>query len=151
MIYKYNFSIAGDNFYPDTIIDKIQGSFLPDSWFKPGDKKFYNKHEDFEYGGMSFWHPKKFSTEDNVIEYEEAFIEFIEKNYSLFIENGVDDLQIYIEIYYDGVQCNFEIFSRLLLKKLAQFDVALPISVYALKEEKIEEWENEIRLSWQSD
>ncbi|RFS14939.1 hypothetical protein [Emticicia sp. C21] len=112
MIFKYTFSIFGDNFYPDTIIDKIQGDFLINSYFKPTDKKFINRPDEYDFGGMSFWNPKKFSTEGEIIKYEESFIDFIEKNYSLFTENGVNDLQIYIEIYYDGVQCNFEIFNR---------------------------------------
>lgn len=142
MIFKYYFSISGDNFYPDRIIDNIQGSFLINSYFKPGDKKFAGKSDEYEYGGMSFWHPKKFSTEDNIIEYDESFIEFIEKNKSLFIANGVDKLEIYMEIYFDGGQCNFQIFDRVSLKKLANSEVFLPVSVYVLTEE-------EIRLNWE--
>lgn len=149
MIFKYYFSISGDNFYPDRIIDNIEGSFLVASYFKPSDKKFADKSDEYDYGGMSFWHPKKFSTRDSIIEYDESFIEFIEKNYSLFIANDVTDLQIFIEIYFDGGQCNFEIFDKVLLKKLANFDVSLPISVYVLKEEELQEWEEEIRLNWE--
>lgn len=150
MIYKYDFSISGGTFYPEKIISKIKGNFIVESCFSPIDKKSHNKEEEYGYGGISFWHPQKFSTEDSVIEYEKAFIEFIEKNYNTFIESGVDDLQIFIEIYFDGGQCNFEIFNRGLLKKLTNFGVSLPISVYVLKEEDIKKWEDEVKLVWES-
>lgn len=148
MIYKYSFSISGDDFYPEKITDKIQGDFIVDSYFNPTDKKFNNKLDIYGYGGMSFWHPKKYSTENEIIKYEKAFVDFIEKNYCLFIENGVSDLDIFIEIYFDGGQCNFEIFNKELLKILANYDVSLPASVYILNDAKIQEWENEIKLNW---
>jgi hypothetical protein len=149
MIYKYDFSVLGDNFYPSSIIDKIEGDFLVDSYFSPTDKNERKPSEEYGFGCMSFWHPKKFSTENRIVEYDLAFIEFIEKNYSMFVENGVNDLQIFIEIYFDGGQCNFEIFDKHLLKKLVQFGASLPISVYILKKRELRKWENEINMSWE--
>lgn len=149
MIYKYFFSVSGDNLYPEQILDKIQGDFIVDSYYSPTDKKFDNNSDDYQYGGISFWHPNKFSIEDNVVEYERCFIEFIEKNYLLFTKNGADEFQIFIEIYYSGDQCNFEIFNKFLLKKLSIFEVSIPISVFILAEEELQEWENEIKLIWE--
>lgn len=148
MIYKYNFSISGDNFYPEKVIEKIQGNFIVDSFFNPNDQRGFDLPGIYGYGGISFWHPLKFSTGTNIIDYEYETIEFIEGNYQLFTENGVDDLQVFIEIYSDERQCNFEIFNKELLKKLASFEVSLPISVYVLNEEEIQKWENEIELTW---
>ena len=150
MIYKYNFSILGDNFYPEKIIDKIQGDFLVESFFNPTDKIEIDLPDVYGFGGMYFWHPQKFSTGENIMEYENGFIKFIEENYLLFIKNGVDDLQIFIEIYFDGGQCNFEIFNKELLKKLGNFGVSLPISVYILKKRQIHKWKKEIKLVWES-
>lgn len=150
MIFKYSFSISGDDFYPGKIISKIQGDFVVESYFNPTDIRAFGLPGAYGYGGISFWHPQKFSTEENIIEYEKGFIEFIEKNYQFFTENGVDDLQIFIEIYFDGGQCNFEVFNKELLKKLSNFGVSLPISLYVLKDEEIEKWENEIKLEWES-
>ncbi len=42
MICKYTLSIAGDNFYPEKIVNKLQGDFIIDSFFSPKDKKFNN-------------------------------------------------------------------------------------------------------------
>ena len=150
MIFKYRFSVEGDNFYPELILNNIQGDFVVDSYFNPTDKKVDNKPDEYGYGSFSFWHKNKFSTEDDIAEYEKDFIEFIEKNHSLFVENRATDFEIFIEIYFDGGQCNFEIFTKQLLKKIGDFKVSLPISVYLLKNEEIQRWEDEIRLVWES-
>lgn len=141
-------SVSGSGFYPERIINEIQGDFIIDSYFKPTDKTFGDKSHEYGYGGISFWHPKKFSTEESISNYEKGFIEFIEENNKLFVENGVDSLEIYIEIYYDGEQCNFEIFNKELLARLKNFEVSLPISVYCLASAEIEGWEKEIKSSW---
>ena len=149
MIFKYDFSISGDNFFPEKIIDKIQGGFTTMSFFSPKDKKKVNENEEYGFGSMSFWHPKKFTTEERISEYENSFIEFIEINYNVFIEYKVTDLQILVELFYDGGQCNFEIFSKDLLKRLVNFGVSIPVSIYVLEEDKLVEWENEIRKNWE--
>lgn len=148
MVYKYSFSVSGDDFYPERILKNIQGDFAIDSYFKPTDFKFVDKTEEYGYGSISFWHPKKFSTEGNILKYENDFIEFLEKNYSSFIENGANEFEIFIEIYFDGGQCNFEIFNKELLKSLGNFGVSLPISVYVLNNEEIQKWEDEVKLVW---
>ncbi|HMQ70797.1 MAG TPA: hypothetical protein PKC58_17610 [Ignavibacteria bacterium] len=150
MIYKYSISISGDDFYPQNVLEKIQGNFVVNNYFKPTDKKPINISEEYGYGSMSFLHPNKSSTENEIIEYEMGFIEFIEKNFSFFTENGANEFEIFIEIYFDGGQCNFEIFSKDLLKKLGSFGVSLPISIYVLKNEEIQKWEDEIKIVWES-
>lgn len=150
MIFKYSFSVAGDNFYPEKILNNIHGDFVIDSYFSPTDKKVDNKPDEYGYGNLSFWHKNKFSTEGEIAKYERDFIDFIEKNNSLFVENGVNDFEIFIEIYFDGGQCNFEIFNKQLLKQVGDFGVSLPISVYLLKSEEIQKWEDEVKLVWKS-
>jgi hypothetical protein len=150
MIYKYNFSISGDCFDPEKVIERIQGDFIIVSSFRPTDKKFLNSFEEYGYGNLSFWHKRKFSTDDFLIKYENDFVEFIVKNHSLFVENGANEFEIFLEIYSDGGQCNFEIFNKELLGKLSNIGVSLPISVYVLKRREIKKWEAEIKLDWSS-
>lgn len=147
MIYKYSFSITGDNFYPERVIKNIK-VFEIGSFFSPTDKRVGVKIEEYGYGNLSFWHPKKFATEDEILIYEKDFIEFIEKNYHLFIDNGANELEIFIEIYFDGGQCNFEIFDKEILKKISKFGISMPISIYVLSDEEIQKWEHEIKLHW---
>ena len=149
MIYKINLSISGDNLFPEKIINKISGKFIVDSFHSPTDKKFEDGNDIYGYGTIFFWHPKKFASQDNVSEYEEAFVDFLENNYSLFVDEGTQDFVLYIEIYYDGGQCNFEVFNSKLLEKMARFRVSIPVSVYTLNQKELQEWEDEIETAWQ--
>ena len=149
MIYKYSLSVSGDRFYPERILTNIQGDFIADSYFNPTDQKFENEPDEYGCGSLIFLHKNKCSTEDEIRKYEEDFIEFIKDNHILFIENGATEIEIFIEIYYDGGQCNFEIFNRELLKQIGDFEVALPVSIYALTKEEIQQWKSEISWSWQ--
>jgi hypothetical protein len=148
MIYKYNFSISGDDFYPEQIFNSIQGDFEINSYFNPKTLIVNAKSGEYGYGNLAFWHPKKFATEDDILEYEKDFVEFIEKNYSLFIDNGVNEFEMFIEIYFDGGQCNFELFNKDFFKKVAKIGVSIPVSIYVLSTDDIQKWENEIRLNW---
>jgi hypothetical protein len=150
MIYKFSVSVSGDNFYPENVLKNILGDFVVESYFNPSDSKPINISEDYGYGIISFTHPKKYSTENEIIKYEKDFLEFIEKNYYSFVENGVDDIEIFLEVYFDGGQCNFEIFNKEALKKISSMGVSLPISIYLLSEDEIEKWENEISPEWES-
>ena len=95
-----------------------------------------------------FWNMKNFSTEKYIEKYEKNFIDFLEKNYLLFTKNGANIFSLYIEVYYDGGQCNFEIFNKTLLKKITKLNVSIPVSVYTLSKEKLQEWADEIELNW---
>lgn len=148
MIYKYILSVSGDSFYPERTLGDIYGDFIIDSYFKPTDKKTVNNSEEYAYGSISFLHSKKFSTEYEILNYENDFIEFLKKNYSCFVKNGVTEFEIFMEVYFDGGQCNFEVFNKELLKSIGGFNVSLPISIYVLKKEEVKKWENEIKLIW---
>lgn len=146
MIYKYEFSISGDNFDPEQLVKIVNDQFIIDSYFTSSDRK--SNGEKYGFGNMSFLHPLKYATEFEVRDYEKSFVDFVERNYSIFKKYGGDDFQFFIEIYYDGVQCNFEIFDKELLRKLGSMGVSLPVSVYSLEVKEILKWEAEINEAW---
>jgi len=155
-VYSYGILIFGDNFYPQNILKKIQGNFvIDDDYFCPTDvRKFWggiisDDDDIYGYGCMLFSHPLKQATDKYRFKYEKKFVEFIEENYQLFKENGVDDIRIFMEVFYEG-QCNFEIFNKTLLKRLAKYNVSLPISIYAFPKRKMQKWEKEINVIWES-
>ncbi|MEN9638926.1 MAG: hypothetical protein RLZZ262_794 [Bacteroidota bacterium] len=150
MIYKYTLSVTGNEFYPSIVLGEIQGDFLTVNQFNPNDKPSSSNSIAYGYGCVSFWHPNHASTEDEILNYENSLVEFLIKNYNLFIRHGVQTIEIFMEIFFDGRQCNFEVFSNTLLKKLSNFGVSLPISIYVLEEEKIQQWEEEIRHVWKN-
>ena len=153
-VYSYGISIFGDNFYPQNILKKIQGNLIiDDDYFCPTDIRkswsgiIYDDNDFYGYGCMGFSHPLRQAIGNYMLQYEKDFVEFIEKNYQLFKENGVDDIRIFMEVFYEG-QCNFEIFNKKLLKRLAKYNVSLPISVYAFPKRKMQKWEKEINVRW---
>lgn len=148
MIYKYEFSVSGDYLRPESFIKSVEAGFIIDSYFKRDDKK--RNGEEYGYGSISFWHPQKFATVTRIKEYENSFVHFVERNYSLFTKHGGNDFQFLVEIYYDGGQCNFEIFNKDLLQRLGSMGISIPVSVYSLQEEEILKWETEINFSWGS-
>jgi hypothetical protein len=147
MIFKITFSATGDLFLPSKIIDKVNGNFVIKSIHSPGDQ-FANREGAYDFGTISYWHPKQFATDDNIAAYEDDFIQFITANQQIFQENLADDLSLYIEVYFDRGQCNFEIFSKSSLTTLANANISLPISVYVLDDTKLQEWEAEVVSAW---
>jgi len=148
MIYKFILSISGDKFDLNAIFNIIEGNFIVESYFFASDKKFENRIDEYGYSSISFFHPLKYCIDDNIDKYEHSFIEFINQNISSFLMCGATDFDIYMEIYFDGQQCNFEIFNKEQLKKLAEYGFSLPISIYMLEDEYYSKWETEIRNLW---
>lgn len=88
---------------------------------------------------------------ERVNSYHAWFASFLELNHPAIIEHGADDLRIFMEVFYaKGHQCNFEIFDKEAISVFGKFNVALPISIYALREDITAEWAREIEQEWQS-
>ena len=140
LIYKITLTLSGDNFFPSDILSKLTGVLNIVGYHSPTDKNEYDKN-DYGFGAIFFMHPKIFTISGEGTQYEEDFIDFFEKYNSLFIKSGADELDFFTEIYYSGEQCNFEIFDRKLLSRInkLQNNIALPVSVYHLKEKEIKE------------
>jgi hypothetical protein len=156
MIYSYSLSVSGDNFYPENILEQfVQGNLIVDSFLSPADKKrLWNGtllSENYGFGSLSFRHFNKWTNDEFISKYEFDFVEFLDKYYQLFIENGAGDIRILMEIFYDGGQCNFEIFDKTLLTRLTKYNVSLPISISTLSKKELKKWENEIKLLWKTD
>lgn len=149
MIFKIILIVAGKSFLPGTILDKINEHFQISSMNNPSDKKFNNREDVYGFGSISFFHPRKFSTEETIFDYNEWLINFLRNNYRIFVDGGADNFQFFIEVYYEGEQCNFEIFNQDQLQKISNIKISLPVSVYKLGNMEMEKWEEEIRTDWE--
>jgi hypothetical protein len=150
MVFKIILRITGEYFTPDSILDKLNGQFIISSRNNPKDKKFENREDKYGFGSISFFHPKKFATEESISIYNEWQIKFLKNNYGVFVEGGADSFQYFIEIYYEGDQCNFEIFSPNELGEISNIRISLPVSVYKFSHVELGKWEEEIRKDWES-
>ncbi|MDJ1467597.1 hypothetical protein QNI19_18670 [Cytophagaceae bacterium DM2B3-1] len=148
MIYKISLVISGDNLVPEKVIEGTSKDFIVVSYNSPTDRKFADKEDLYGYGVITFWHTKKFATRENIHTFEGEYVAFIENNFSLFTLNGATDFELYMEVYYDGGQCNFEIFDKDLVARLAKFRISIPVSVYVLSDLELNKWMKEIELTW---
>jgi hypothetical protein len=139
--------LCGDKLDSDTLVSKLQGDYT-----------ICNREEigniADNQGAMGIAPPMESVVDDDyerVDRYHAWFASFLETNYHVFTECGADDLRIFMEVFYaEGYQCNLEIFDREAISIFGKFNVALPISVYALQEDTINEWVKKIEQDWQN-
>ncbi len=138
--FKITLQLIGDNFHPSEIIERMEEEYTLSDYHHPGDKMFENSTNRYDFGELSLMHPRVFGLENDNWEYEEWFVNFIERYHDLFNSNGIDDFRIFIDVFYSGDQCNFEIFNKNLVKRLGRcIDFSMPISIYKLKQKDIRE------------
>jgi hypothetical protein len=84
---------------------------------------------------------------EQVDNYHAWFASFLEMNHNLLAVCGADDLRIFMKVFYaEGHQCNLEVFDRKSLATIGKFNVALPLSIYALSAEAINRWAAEVKI-----
>ncbi|KAB5264412.1 hypothetical protein F9959_03775 [Bacteroides stercoris] len=83
-------------------------------------------------------HPTDIGIEYNMEIYNQWYVNFIDKNYSALKNNGLDRINIFINVFYSG-QCNFEIFDSQSMSILSKYNVSLPISVFHLSNNELKE------------
>ena len=73
---------------------------------------------------ISIEHPIDIGIEYNMEIYNQWYVDFIENNHSTLKHNGLDKINIFINVFYSG-QCNFEIFESQSLSILSKYNVSL--------------------------
>jgi hypothetical protein len=138
VIFRITLQLIGDQFFPGKLIDNLKSNSLVADFHDPGDKIWADKEETYDFGMVSILYPRTFGLQYDE-EYQEWYIKFIEENSINLVENDVNDVRLFIEVFYDG-QCNFEIFDKELIHRMSRcMKVSLPISIYHLKDEEIKE------------
>ena len=87
---------------------------------------------------ISIEHPTDIGIEYNMEIYNQWYVDFIENNHSTLKHNGLDKINIFINVFYSG-QCNFEIFESQSLSILSKYNESLPISVFHLSNNELKE------------
>jgi hypothetical protein len=133
MIFKIFLSVFGEFTSYSNLKSEVLGDFL-----------IFDDGHGESFDSISFWHPRKFSTNEGILAYEGWYIDFLLKNYKTFMRHGAKNFEFYYELYYTGEQCNFEIMNSSLLERISSIPTSFPVSVYLLSDEKYTEWETEI-------
>ncbi len=134
--------LSGLNLDPTILLSQLNIECYVEFSYKKGDAiSLGHRNRVANCGTIVLGHPQKYSTSNNFDEYELWYINLIEKHYNDFINAGVDeeDINLYTYVYYDGSQLNFELFSTDILKRLSKFNINLPITVFTLTIEELDE------------
>lgn len=95
---------------------------------------------------ISIEHPTDIGIEYEMEKYHQWYVKFVENNYSILRNNGLEYANIFINVFYKG-QCNFEIFDKESLATLSKYDVSYPISVFALSDKELSDILNDYGVS----
>jgi hypothetical protein len=131
LIVRISIEINGEHFYPNELLCKIKDEISVFFTQEPDNSKDI-------IGVISILSPKKIGVEYKLDDYHEWYIDFIEKYYHLFIEEGAEQINVLYDVFY-STQCNFEIFNSTLLNRLNKYHVSIPVSVYKISNDKIVE------------
>lgn len=95
-------------------------------------------NQNYGFGHVAIQHPTKLGFGYELELYYRWYVNFIENYYNFFKINGLEEINIFIDIYY-STKCNIEIFDSKLLKQLTEYDVSIPLSAYKVSPDKIKE------------
>jgi hypothetical protein len=146
-IIRISLDLTGDKFSPKEFLkvltDKVHVFYRNEL----DDKNEKDPNGIFGFGSLTVLCPKIYGLQYEMTDYENWYFDFIDNNKILLDKNGATEISLYIEVFDDGGQLNFEIFSRELLKKVGQHNIAIPISYYRLTTEQIIEMLGETEIS----
>jgi hypothetical protein len=128
--------LYGDNFSPKTFLGQLPNSFIVFSSNEATDLKT-NKTGTYDFGSLSILAPAKIGIPGQLTDYENWYIDFIELHKDLMDRSGVTEINLFIDVFHSGGQCNWEIFSRDGLKKIGRHGIAIPISFCSLIDSQI--------------
>ncbi len=144
-IFRITLGLSGDNLQVVELLDEFTVPFFMMDSFKPDDYHKYIPSKKYGFGSILITNPKKFCNEDEVTNYEEWYLGFFEKYFEKMLKFGAEEFSLFIEVFYNG-QCNFEIFDKEMLSRLAKYNVSLPISIYRLELSEINSMLNDAGL-----
>jgi hypothetical protein len=146
-IIRISLDLTGDKFSPKAFIEELTDNIHIFTSNEPDDINDRDPNGIFGFGSLTVLCPKVYGLQYEMTDYEKWYLDFIDNNKKLLDKYGVDEMSLYIEVFDNGGQLNFEIFSRQLLKKVGQFDIAIPISYYRLTTEQIIDMLDETEIS----
>ncbi len=140
VIFHLTLELHGDKFRPSDLLSIFDFEYYIDGAYSKGDSiKLGQRTAVADTGYLSISHPKRYVTKDDLDDTEDWFLNILDNYYQEFINTDVEvnSISIYNRVYYDGSHLNFELFDRVKLKRLAEYNVAFPVSVSQLSYEQI--------------
>lgn len=146
-IIRISLELYGNNFSPKALLNEVKDNIHVFYSNEPTDINDKDPDGIFEFGNLIILCPQIYGLQYEMTDYENWYLSFIDNNIMLLNKNGITEMSLYIEVFDNGGQLNFEIFSREMLKKIGQYDIAIPVSYYRLTIEQIIKMLDETEIS----
>jgi len=138
VVFMYILSFIGDDVDVDQLLPRLIGKINVVKSYRKGKVLHFSRFEfEAESSIISIGPPKEYIPHNEIEEYETWIVDILRSNYGLLFEAGLKDIEIAIDIFYEGDQCNFEIFDKEKLKIIANYGVSMPISVHHITYDKL--------------
>jgi hypothetical protein len=138
-VYQITLELDGNSFYPRSLINKLSNELCVKSACNPNEIYiFAGKERKADFGTMTLKHHHNICLmNEDLTSYEEKYIIFLDNNYELLIQAGMENIDIRYEVFFTGDICNMNIFNKSILKKIAKYDVSLLLSTYCMTKHKM--------------
>jgi hypothetical protein len=146
-IIRISLELYGNNFSPKALLNEVKDNIHVFYSNEPTDINDKDPDGIFGFGNLIILCPQIYGLQYEMTDYENWYLNFIDNNIMLLNKNGITEMSLYIEVFDNGGQLNFEIFSREMLKKIGQYDIAIPVSYYRLTIEQIIKMLDETEIS----
>jgi len=134
VIFKIAVEILGERLVPEDLLGQLKGDF--ELSFKISADERTGASGKYGFGCISLLHPRKYGFSNNLIDYEEWFVCFLEKNFHLIDDSGAEDITLLIDVFFID-QCSISIFNKDLLRRLLKFEISIPMNIYKIEREEM--------------
>ncbi len=138
MIIRISLDLYGENFSPKEFQKKIDTSFVVFTSNEANDFNEVNEDKNYGFGSLSILNPLIYGINDELLKYQNWYVDFIEKYNEVIINHEVTEVRLFWEVFFTE-QCNFEIFDSSSLIILAKHKISIPISVYKITLDEMKE------------
>ena len=135
LIIQLTINLYGNQFCVHDLINIIKDPVKIIAFHEPTDINPLIKQK-YDFGHIAIQHPTQLGINYQFNEYYLWHINFIENYYISFQINGVEEINVFIKVYYSK-ECNIEIFDNQLIKRLAEYNVSIPLSAHKMTNEQI--------------
>ncbi|WP_223654564.1 hypothetical protein [Hymenobacter psoromatis] len=129
VLFRFDLTFYGEGFAPEPFALKLEAQGVKVEWCSE------NTEKAFPY--LSVSPDKEFSTQPNVDNHLHWFCTLLDENYPALRAGGVEKAVLFTEVFYEGGQCNMELFNHEFYACAHRCALYTPLSAYKIS---LTEW-----------
>jgi hypothetical protein len=137
VLFRFDLTFYGENFVPEPFAATFEAQGVKVEWCSENNEKA------FSY--LSVAPAKEFSTQLNVDNHLHWFCTLLNENYLALQAGGVEKTVLFTEVFYEGGQCNMELFNHEFYACAHRCALYTPLSAYKISQVEWNKMERECR------